>query len=138
MHKNTLREIAKFLSGLVAGDFLAAWWLYLKGMAPVAILGFEFSSRGILLGMIVDVILFAFLVHYGWQIKDQGHSSQQRLFHRLAGTIFGLVAIAHLLRLVFGLPINLLSWHTPYWVSGIAAVVAGFLAYTSFRITGKS
>ncbi len=137
MHKNTLREVSKFLSGLVAGDFLAAWWLYAKGMVPVSILGFQFSAQGIMVGMIFDIILFIFLVHYGWQIKETGHSSGERMFHRVAGTIFGLVALAHLLRLVFSLPIDLLSWHTPYWVSGVAAVVSGFLSYTSFRITRK-
>lgn len=137
MHKHTLREVSKFLSGLVAGDFLAAWWLYAKGMVPVSVFGFQFSSRGIILGMAFDVVLFLFLVHYGWQIKDSGHSSGERTFHRMAGTVFGLVALAHVFRLVFNLPINLLSWNTPYWVSGLAAVIAAFLSYSSFRLTKK-
>ena len=137
MHKNTLREWSKFLAGLVAGDFLAAWWLLAKGMVPVSVMGFQFSSRGIILGMIVDVILFAFLVHYGWRMKESGHSSGERIFHRVAGTVFGIVALAHLLRVIFNLPINLLSWNTPYWVSGVAAVIAAFLSYTSFKLTKK-
>ena len=137
MHKTTLREWSKFLAGLVAGDFLAAWWLLAKGLVPVSVLGFQFSSRGIVLGMVFDAVLFFFLVHYGWKIKDSGHSWGQRMFHRVAGTVFGLVALAHLLRLVFNLPINLLSWNTPYWVSGIAAVIAAFLSYASFRLTKK-
>ena len=137
MHKNTLREVSKFLAGLVAGEFLAAWWLLAKGMVPVAILGFQFSSRGIVLGMVFDAILFIFLVHYGWRIKESGHSSGERMFHRIAGMIFGLVALAHLLRLIFNLPINLLSWNTPYWVSGVAAIIAGFLSYASFRLTKR-
>lgn len=137
MHKNTLREVSKFLSGLVAGDFLAALWLLAKGMVPVSVLGFQFSSRGIILGMVFDAILICFLVHYGWQIKESGHSSGERMFHRVAGTVFGIVALAHLLRLVFKLPINILSWNVPYWISGMGAVIAAFLSYASFRLTKK-
>ncbi len=137
MHKNTLREISKFLAGLVTGDFLAGWWLYAKGAIPVSILGLQFSSRGIVLGMVFDAVLVSFLVHYGWRIKENGYSSGERLFHRAAGTVFAIVALAHLVRLVFNLPVNLLSWNTPYWVSGIATVVAAFLSYTSFHLTRK-
>lgn len=137
MLKNTLREISKFLSGMVACKFLTAWWLYAAGLVPLSVLGIQISSRGLILAMVFDVIIFLFLVYYGWQIKDKCHSSGERTFHRVAGTIFGLVALAHLLRLIFGLPINLLSWNTPYWVSGIAAVIAGFLSYASFRLTKK-
>lgn len=137
MRKNTLREISKFLSGLVVGDFLAVWWLYATRMAPVSVLGYKFSGRGLIIGMVFDVILLIFLVHYGWRMKETGHSSGERTFHRIAGTVFGIVALAHLLRLIFGLPINILSWNTPYWVSGIATVLAAFLSYTSFRLTKK-
>jgi len=135
MHKKTLREIAKFLSGLILGDFLAGWWFLAKDMGSASLFGIQFSNRGIILGMIFDIILIAFLVHYAWRMKETGHTSGERLFHRVAGIIFGIVALAHLGRLIFNLPINLLSWNTPYWVSGIAAIIAGFLSYASFRMT---
>lgn len=137
MHKATLREIAKFLAGLILGDFLAGWWLLSSGIVPTSFLGLKITSQGIMAGMAFDVILLAFLIHYGWRIKSSGHSSAERTFHRLAGTIFGIIAIAHLLRLIFNLPVSVLTWNAPYWVSGIATVAAAFLSYASFTLTKK-
>lgn len=135
MHKSTLREIAKFLSGLIFGDFIAGWWFYVKGTGQTYVFGIHFSNQAIILGMLFDLILIAFLVHYAWRMKEHGHASGERLFHRVAGVIFGIVALAHLIRLIFGLPINLLSWNTPYWISGVAAIISGFLSYMSFKMT---
>ncbi|MDE2312073.1 MAG: hypothetical protein KGJ93_03245 [Patescibacteria group bacterium] len=136
MHKNTLRELAKFLSGLVAGDFLAAWWIWAKGLLPTSFMGIMFSQRGVIVGMVFDVILFCFLVHFGWRIKETP-KDEERLFHRVAGTIFAIIAVLHLLRLFFGWQFNLFGWATPYWLSGIGTIVAAFLSYASFQLTKK-
>lgn len=136
MNKTTLRETCKFLSGLVAGDFLAGLWFYAKGLLPISFLGITIGQRGVILWMIFDAILFFFLVHYGWRIKEN-LKSEERAFHRAAAYVFGIIAIMHLLRLVFGWQFNLFGWATPYWLSGIGAVVAAFLSYASFQITKK-
>ena len=136
MRKNTLRELSKFLAGLVAGDFLAALWIYSKAMLPIQFLGITLGERGIIFGMVFDVVLFAFLVHFGWHIKDT-LKYEERLFHRTAGVVFLAVAAMHLLRLIFGWQFVLFGLAIPYWLSGAGAVVAAFLSYASFQLTKK-
>lgn len=57
----------------------------------------------------------------------------QRAFSLVAGLIFLLVAVAHLLRLLLRWSLILNGWTVPMWVSSIALVVAGFLAFEGFR-----
>lgn len=45
-----------------------------------------------------------------------------------AAIIFALVAIAHLLRLIFGLAIVVAGWPVPMWISIIGCIVPGGLA----------
>ena len=53
-------------------------------------------------------------------------------------SIFLLVALGHLVRLVFGAPFEVQGVTVPVWVSAIAAVVAGFLSYEGFHFARKS
>ena len=48
---------------------------------------------------------------------------------RLAIIIFSLVAIAHLFRLVFGIPIAVGEWNVPQWVSILGVLVPGLVAW---------
>lgn len=57
----------------------------------------------------------------------------QRTFAFVAGTIFAIVALAHLLRLIAGWPVVLNTWPVPMWASGVAVLVAGYLAFAAFR-----
>ncbi len=51
----------------------------------------------------------------------------RRLYLILSGTIFLLVALLHLLRLVYHWPIVVGTWVPPYWVSyGGFPVASGF------------
>ncbi len=134
MRKNTLQELCKFGSGLIAGDFLAGWWVYAKGLLPISFLGITWGQRGVLVGMVFDAILFAFLVHFGWRVTETP-KNEERMFHRIAGVVFAIVAIMHLLRLIFGWQLNLFGWAAPYWLSGIGTVAAAFLSYASFQLT---
>ena len=59
-----------------------------------------------------------------------------KLFHLIAGTIFALVALLHVLRIYMGWPVVVGVWSAPMWVSWIGLVVAGGLAY--FGLTLKS
>jgi hypothetical protein len=60
------------------------------------------------------------------------------VFSLVAGAVFLLVALAHLLRIVFRVPIVVEDIPIPLWASGVAAVCAGFLSYEGFRFARKS
>ncbi len=54
--------------------------------------------------------------------------------------VFLLIALGHLVRLVFGVPVVVLGVSIPLWASGVAVLVMGFLAYEGFhfaRVTAK-
>ncbi len=53
----------------------------------------------------------------------------QKTFTLLAGVIFAIVALLHLLRIYMGWPVVIGDWPMPMWVSWIAFVVAGGLSY---------
>ena len=55
-----------------------------------------------------------------------GHQSKS--YFLIAGTVFGIVALAHLLRIVLALPVTIGQWVLPIWVSGVAVVVVGGLS----------
>jgi hypothetical protein len=51
-----------------------------------------------------------------------------------SGTIFTLLAVLHLLRIVRGWEANIAGWQVPMWFSWIAIVVAGYLAYSFWKM----
>jgi hypothetical protein len=57
----------------------------------------------------------------------------QKTFSIVAGAIFAVVALAHLMRIYMDWPIVIGDWSVPMWVSWIALVVAGGLAYLGLR-----
>lgn len=136
MHKQTLREVSKFLAGLVAGDFLALLWLYLSGSLPMEFLGGQFDQRAASWGMVFDLMIMAFLIHYAWYHKDHPRGSS-RSFHVLIGVIFAIVALLHLSRLIMGWELIIGGWNAPYWLNALGAVVAAALSYMSFHLSRK-
>ncbi|PIT90531.1 MAG: hypothetical protein COU22_01660 [Candidatus Komeilibacteria bacterium CG10_big_fil_rev_8_21_14_0_10_41_13] len=132
-----MRDLAKFLAGFMVADFLTLIWFYAKGLLPISTLGITFTERGVVFGMIFDIIIIMFLVYHGWHLEKSKRSSKEMSFHVIAGIIFTLVAIFHLSRLIFGWQMVLGDWNAPYWLSALGAVVTGFLAYFSFRLHNK-
>lgn len=63
------REIAKFLAGLVTGDFLCGLWLYTAGDLPMNFLGMRITNEWIPWWLGIDIVLFAILVYYAWFTK---------------------------------------------------------------------
>jgi hypothetical protein len=61
-----------------------------------------------------------------------------KLYLRIAGAIFGVVAILHVLRLFLGWSVVIGGYTFPVWPSWIGPFVAGFLAYEGFRLSRKS
>ena len=54
---------------------------------------------------------------------------------RLAFIIFILVALAHLLRLVFGVDVVIGDWDAPLWISVLGTVVPALIAWQLWRET---
>ena len=59
-------------------------------------------------------------------------------FTNLAIAIFILIAVMHLLRLIYGWEVTLDSIAIPMWVSVMALLIAGALAYFLWREAYKS
>lgn len=54
---------------------------------------------------------------------------RQKTFSLVAGVFFLLLALAHVLRIAFGASIVIQNTSIPMWVSVIAVVITGYLAY---------
>jgi hypothetical protein len=62
----------------------------------------------------------------------------QHAFELVAGVVFGLIALGHILRVIFGVPFVVYGISIPMWASGLAVVIMGYLAYEGFRLARKS
>ena len=56
----------------------------------------------------------------------------------VSGILFTLVALAHLLRILYGMSVQIDAIDVPMWVSWIGLVVPGALAVWAFRINRAS
>ena len=56
-----------------------------------------------------------------------------RTYYQVSGTLFGAIALLHVLRVIEGWPIDVAGWVMPMWVSVIAALVTGALTIWAFR-----
>lgn len=61
----------------------------------------------------------------------------QKTFFQIAGAIFGIVTILHILRLFYGWDITLGGISIPMTVSIVAPFVSGYLSYNAFKFAGK-
>ena len=59
---------------------------------------------------------------------------KQNTFVGVAGAVFSLIAILHLLRLLFRWEAAIGGWHVPLWISWAAIAVSGYLAWTAFTL----
>jgi len=58
----------------------------------------------------------------------------QKYFYNVTLVIFSLIAILHALRLVYGWGAVIGGWEVPIWLSGLAVILAGYLAYSAFKL----
>jgi hypothetical protein len=58
-------------------------------------------------------------------------------FTMLAVVVFAVVALVHLLRLVYGWEVNINGAAVPMWASGLGLVIAGGLAVMLWRESRK-
>jgi hypothetical protein len=61
----------------------------------------------------------------------------RKTFSMLAGIIFTLVALFHLVRIYMDWPVMIAEWSVPKWVSWVGLIVAGGLAIFGFRFTAN-
>jgi uncharacterized membrane protein (DUF2068 family) len=61
-----------------------------------------------------------------------------RSYMVISGTIFGVMAVLHLLRAVNHWPFQLGLWTLPLWASWSAAVVGASLCLWAFRLLNKA
>jgi len=130
-HISALRELSKFLTGLIAADLLVGVWVLASGGYPFDILGFTVTVSSIYAWMAADIVLLAFLAHYGWDVGITTNNPR-RPFLLAAGILFLVVALAHLSRLLFDIPFDVAGVAIPYWLNFIGAIVAAFLSWASF------
>lgn len=56
---------------------------------------------------------------------------------RIAGVVFGIYALFHLLRLLLGWPAQVSSWAIPVWASAVGLLLNGALCAWAFRLPAK-
>ena len=57
-----------------------------------------------------------------------------RAYLRISGTLFGLIALAHLLRLFRHWPVDFAGYGVPLWVSWLGLLLAGGLGFWALRL----
>lgn len=132
-HRKQLQRAAKLVALLVFADLLAVIWLASTGYFPLEILGITFPETSVLPLAVFDIALLIILVHFGWHIKLPVQSPTEKNLLVLAGVVFGVVSLAHLLRLAFGLDIVIGSFYAPGWLSWVGVIITGYLSYSSFH-----
>ena len=60
-----------------------------------------------------------------------------KAFLGVSGTIFGIIAVLHLLRIAYGWAAQIGSFIVPTWLSWVSLLVAGYLAITAFSLLRK-
>ena len=61
----------------------------------------------------------------------------QKAYLRATGLIFLIIAVLHLLRLIFGWGAVFEGWAVPQWLSVVALIITGYLAYEGFRLSRR-
>lgn len=54
-------------------------------------------------------------------------------YHKVAGTVFLIVALVHLWRVLTMTPVAFGTFFIPFWASWIAVLLAGYLSYLGLK-----
>ncbi len=133
MKHHAMREIAKVGVGLAIADLLSVLWFSSAGFFPLTILGITWSTSAVVPIVIFDLALILLLAHYGWSMRLPIESPTERGLLKLAGFIFLVVSLLHLLRIAFGWDLILGGVTIPIWLSWLGVLVPGYLSYSSFH-----
>jgi len=58
----------------------------------------------------------------------------QRTYLQVTGLLLSVGAVVHLLRVLLGWEANLAGWEVPIWLSLVVMVIAGYLAYSAYKL----
>lgn len=133
MNHQSLREIAKFLSGAVAAKILITLWFSTTGLLPVILAGTPFTTDSVFPAMIFNVGVLAILVYYGWHVKSPMHAPSEKKLLLAAGVVFLIVALIHFMRVLFGWDLIVGDTAVPEWFSWFGVLLALYLSYASFH-----
>ncbi len=87
--------------------------------------------------MVKRKILFYHFAFYPLLTHKTILMDSKNLWLRIAGTIFGVVAIFHLLRILTTVPVLVDGWLIPVWFNWIGLVATGFLCIWLWWISGS-
>ena len=127
MKHQKLHDLAKFAAGLVLADFICGWWLLSSHLLPVNFMGVTATESMGAPWLIFDAALFVILVHYGWYV-GKVPTLRTRAYFITAGVVFGIVALAHLVRLFASTDIVVAGFAIPLWLSWIGTAAAAYLS----------
>lgn len=58
------------------------------------------------------------------------------MYYKVSGTVFAIVSLAHLGRVLLGWDVTVGTYTIPTWLSLVGVAVAGFLSYNAFKLGG--
>jgi len=61
----------------------------------------------------------------------------QKAYFLVCGTVFCVIAAAHLTRLVVGWDISIAGWAAPHWVSVPGLILSGLLSTWGFTLASR-
>jgi hypothetical protein len=137
LKRQWFHDAAKFGAGLVVADFLTLIWLSQQYILPQNFMGMPISQSIIGPSMIVDFFLFLFLVHYGWNLGKVPRI-REHTYLLITGIIFSVVALTHLVRVLYQTNIIIFGWDVPIFLSWIGIAIATYLAFSSFYFMVRS
>ena len=70
--------------------------------------------------------------------KRAGTQMSIKTFALVAGMMFSVVALAHVVRAALGWQASIAGWAVPMWVSWLGAVVTGYLGYQGLRLSRRA
>ncbi len=59
---------------------------------------------------------------------------KEKTYFGIIGIIFLIIAILHLLRIIFNWDAQISAFNVPMWLSWIALVIAGYLSFEAYRL----
>jgi hypothetical protein len=59
-------------------------------------------------------------------------------YARVAGAVFGIYALFHLLRVFLGWPAQVSTWAIPVWASALGFLLNGGLSVWAFRLRARA
>ena len=137
MKRQWLHDAAKFGAGLVTADFFMFAWLSQQYVLPQSFMGIPLTQSVIAPSMVIDFFLFLFLVHYGWNLGKMPRL-RERTYLLITGIVFSVIALAHLVRVLYQTDIIIYGWEVPIFLSWFGIAIATYLAFSSFYFMTRS